>query len=78
MGEIPYIQSNRTYLIANICLFSQAIDIWMSSGVAFVFLAMIEFALVNTLARKEIRRMSIKVRTEQKDDSGDLVRTCLL
>ena len=45
----------------------------MSSGVAFVFLAMIEFAIVNTLARKEIRRMSIKVRTEQKDDSGDLV-----
>ena len=45
----------------------------MSSGVAFVFLAMIEFAIVNTLARKEIRRMSIKVRTEQKDNSGDLV-----
>ncbi|KAK2166145.1 hypothetical protein LSH36_41g03014 [Paralvinella palmiformis] len=40
----------------------KAIDIWISTCVFFVFAAMLEFALVNTLARKEIRRMSLKIR----------------
>ena len=38
----------------------KAIDIWMSVCVVFVFTAMLEFAYVNTLARYEIRKMTMK------------------
>lgn len=56
----------------------KAIDIWMSTCVFFVFASMLEFAIVNTLARKEIRRMSIRERERiktQPDNSnnGDMV-----
>ena len=53
----------------------KAIDIWMSTCVFFVFAAMLEFAIVNTLARKEIRRMSMKVRADphNPDNNSDLV-----
>ena len=54
-------------------VFLQALDIWMSTNVIFVFLAMLEFAIVNTLARNEIRMMSINAREVQKDTSLDLV-----
>ena len=52
----------------------KAIDIWMSTTVMFVFAAMLEFAVVNTLARKEIRKLSIKARALNDDNSGDMVR----
>lgn len=45
----------------------KAIDIWMSTCVMSVFLAMLEFALVNTLARKEIRRITME---RARDISG--------
>ena len=51
----------------------------MSTSVFFVFAAMLEFALVNTLARKEIRRMSIKERAKNRENptfngqDGDMV-----
>jgi hypothetical protein len=55
----------------------KAIDIWISTCVFFVFAAMLEFAVVNTLARKEIRRMSKKVRANAGKDevvNPDIVR----
>ena len=51
----------------------KAIDIWMSTSVMFVFAAMLEFAVVNTLARKEIRKLSIKAKTVNDDNSTDTV-----
>ena len=53
----------------------KAIDIWISTCVFFVFAAMLEFALVNTLARKEIRRMSLKIRGDinNSDINTDIV-----
>jgi len=53
----------------------KAIDIWISTCVFFVFAAMLEFALVNTLARKEIRRMSLKIRGDgnNHDINTDIV-----
>ena len=53
----------------------KAIDIWMSTCVLFVFIAIIEFAMVNTLARKEIRRMSLRQAKskEEKEHAGDIV-----
>ena len=51
----------------------KAIDIWMSTSVIFVFLAMLEFAVVNTLSRKEIRKLSIKARAVNNDKSADMV-----
>ncbi len=35
----------------------QAIDIWMSTCLFFVFSALLEFALVNVLSRKDVRKM---------------------
>ena len=52
----------------------KAIDIWMSTMVMFVFAAMLEFAIVNTLARKEIRQMSIRARAVTNDKSGDVIK----
>ena len=51
----------------------KAIDIWMSTSVMFVFAAMLEFAVVNTLARKEIRKLSIKAKAVNDDNSADIV-----
>ena len=48
----------------------QAIDIWMSMCVVLVFAAMLEFAIVNTLARKEIRQMSMKARNTSAENDG--------
>ena len=39
-----------------------------------VFAAMLEFGVVNTLARKEIRKLSVKAK-DTKDDTADVVRT---
>ena len=52
----------------------------MSTCVVLVFAAMLEFAIVNTLARKEIRQMSIKARGTMPDGNvpADVVRTVLL
>ena len=56
----------------------QAIDIWMSMCVVLVFGAMLEFAIVNTLARKEIRNMSKKARKSAEGPlSTDVVSTLL-
>ena len=52
----------------------KAIDIWMSTSVMFVFAAMLEFAVVNTLARKEIRRMSIRAKQLNNDKNGDVFK----
>ena len=43
---------------------------WMSTCIVLVFAAILEFAVVNTLARKEIRRMSIRAKRNQRDDSN--------
>ena len=53
----------------------KAIDIWMSTCVFFVFAAILQFALVNTLSRKEIRRMSRKARADpaNKGTNADIV-----
>ena len=54
----------------------KAIDIWMSTSVLFVFFAIIEFATVNTLARKEIRKMSLRRANTSKEENeftGDIV-----
>uniref|UniRef100_A0A1I8HWS8 Neur_chan_LBD domain-containing protein n=2 Tax=Macrostomum lignano TaxID=282301 RepID=A0A1I8HWS8_9PLAT len=40
----------------------KAIDIWMGVTVMYVFGAMVEFAMVNTMARNEIRRVTTRVR----------------
>ena len=48
----------------------KALDVWMSTCVMLVFLAMLEFAIVNTLARQEIRKMSLKARKECKNGDG--------
>ena len=55
----------------------KAIDIWISTCVFFVFAAMLEFAMVNTLARKEIRRISLKIRgdVDNRDINVDIVST---
>ena len=45
----------------------KAIDVWMSVNVMFVFLAMLEFAVVNTLARKEIRRLSLRMKSNKSE-----------
>ncbi len=42
---------------------SQAMDIWMSTCLVFVFAALLEFAIVNVLQRKETRRMVTMRRT---------------
>ena len=47
----------------------KAIDVWMSMAVMLVFAALLEFAIVNTLARKEIRQMSIKARASNANNS---------
>ncbi len=52
----------------------------MSVCIVAVFAAMLEFALVNTLARKEIRRLSMRARKTEKIDANnalpsDMVRT---
>ncbi len=39
-----------------------------------LFAAMLEFALVNTLARKEIRRMSMRAKTHEKQEDSDMVQ----
>uniref|UniRef100_A0A1I8I8J8 Neur_chan_LBD domain-containing protein n=1 Tax=Macrostomum lignano TaxID=282301 RepID=A0A1I8I8J8_9PLAT len=40
----------------------KAIDIWMGVTVMYVFSAMLEFAMVNTMARNEIRRVTRRIR----------------
>ncbi len=46
----------------------KAIDVWMSMCIVQVFAAILEFAIVNTQARKEIRRMSMKKAQEEDMD----------
>ena len=46
----------------------------MAISIVFVFAAMVEFAIVNTLARKEIKRMSMRIRSNNKGkDDPDVV-----
>ncbi|XP_064637423.1 glycine receptor subunit alpha-2-like isoform X2 [Lineus longissimus] len=46
----------------------KAIDVWMSTCLLFVFAALLEFAVVNVLSRKEVRR---KITTRRKEADGD-------
>ncbi|ELU02929.1 hypothetical protein CAPTEDRAFT_219971 [Capitella teleta] len=46
----------------------KAIDIWMSTCVMSVFFAMLEFAVVNTMSRKEARDMAKMRPTADNDD----------
>ncbi|XP_064637336.1 glycine receptor subunit alpha-2-like isoform X2 [Lineus longissimus] len=56
----------------------KAIDAWMAICVVFVFCAMVEFAIVNTMARVEIRRMSVKMRkTTNRDLPPDAFKKLL-
>ncbi|CAD5120254.1 DgyrCDS8824 [Dimorphilus gyrociliatus] len=57
----------------------KAIDIWMSTCVMFVFMAMLEFAVVNTLARKEIRKLSKRAYDTYKRENipNDLIKRLL-
>ncbi|XP_074641418.1 glycine receptor subunit alpha-2-like [Tubulanus polymorphus] len=45
----------------------KAIDAWMACSVIYVFIAMLEFPIVNTMARNEIRRLSMKLRSCAKN-----------
>ena len=40
--------------------------------VVLVFAAMLEFAIVNTLARKEIRQMSLNARNSARAENGSI------
>ena len=51
----------------------KAIDAWMAFCVVFVFCAMLEFAIINKLARREIRQMSLKLRKCDDDLPPDVV-----
>ena len=55
--------------------YTKAIDIWMSTCLLFVFLALIEFAVANVLVRKDMNKgfklsnlFSIPKQTSDKDD----------
>ena len=53
----------------------KAIDVWMAMCIFSVFSAMLEFAVVNTLSRKELRRITIRAAAQAKDSrqAGDNV-----
>ena len=49
----------------------QAIDIWMSTCLVFVFAAFIEYSFVNLLARKQMKKDQLKRDEMRRDEMRD-------
>ncbi|XP_041359478.1 glycine receptor subunit alphaZ1-like [Gigantopelta aegis] len=50
----------------------KAIDVWMAACLSFVFCALLEFALVNVLDRRQVRRKETKVDKTSEDEKSPL------
>lgn len=53
----------------------KAIDVWMAACLCFVFQALLEFALVNVMQRRQVKRMTIR-RAEIKNGECKQVLVC--
>ena len=64
MPKNIYINTYQLNMIINLeneCILLQAIDVWSNICVSFVFLALLEYALVNYAARADARHVTSKL-----------------